>query len=126
MSKVPRRRGYGLLLVVLAVGGCGGDDAESTDTGATDTGAGDPVEITIDISETGVDAPERPRIELGSEVSLVFSSFEQGDAHLHGYDVWSPVGPDAENRIDFVADAPGIFLVELEENLLYLTELVVQ
>ncbi len=121
LSRTHRWWACGLLLVVLAVAGCGGDEVESGDTGG-----GGPVEISIDISETGVDAPQRPRIELGSEVSLVFSSFEPGDAHLHGYDLWSSVGPDAENRIDFVADAPGIFLVELEANLLYLTELVVQ
>ena len=58
---------------------------------------------------------------------MVFTATEPDDAHLHGYDIWTTVGPDDEqNRIEFVADQPGIFLVELEAGFTYLTELVVR
>ena len=104
-----------MVVVLAACGGGGGDDE-----------AGEPVEIAITVTETGVDAPPRPRIPVGSPVSVQIESFEPDNAHLHGYDLWTTVGPDGENRIDFVADQPGIFLLELEADLLYLTELVVE
>lgn len=112
------------LLVILLIGAvaaaCGGSDGDEP------AASGEPVEIVITVDDDGVDAPQRPRIDVGSQVTLVFSATEPGDAHLHGYDLWATVGPDGENRIEFLADEPGIFLVELEQGFLYLTELVVE
>jgi hypothetical protein len=35
--------------------------------------------------------------------------------HVHGYDLMADVAPGSPARIDFVADVPGVFEVELED-----------
>jgi hypothetical protein len=117
MPTVTRFFAAALLIGVVAAcgGGTEGDGADGTN------------EVPIEITAEGIEAPDRPEIPLGSTVSLVFTAFELDDAHLHGYDIWTEVGPDSdENLIEFVADQPGIFLVELEKEFAYITELVVQ
>jgi hypothetical protein len=46
--------------------------------------------------------------------------------HLHGYDLMADVAPGEPARIDFVANAPGVFEVELEDagKLLFELEIV--
>ncbi len=77
-----------VLLVGVVIAACGGSDGDGGDQPAP----GGPVEIVITVDDDGVDAPNRPRIAVGSQVSLIFSVADPADAHLHGYDLWATVG----------------------------------
>lgn len=130
------------------VAGCGGDDgdqeaaattvattaATSTTTGAstgsqaTTTTAGFSgvlIEATVtgDKVET---ASRRVRIDRGQKVRIRVQADRAEEVHLHGYDLSADVAPGRPAVIDFTADAPGVFEVELEQAHLRLFELQVQ
>jgi FtsP/CotA-like multicopper oxidase with cupredoxin domain len=130
------------------VAGCGGDDgdqeaaattvattaATSTTTGAstgsqaTTTTAGFSgvlIEATVtgDKVET---ASRRVRIDRGQKVRIRVQADRAEEVHLHGYDLSADVAPGRPAVIDFTADAPGVFEVELEQAHLRLVELQVQ
>ena len=127
------------------VAGCGGDDGDqeaaattvattSTTTGAstgsqaTNTTAGFSgvlIEATVtgDKVET---ASRRVRIDRGQKVRIRVQADRAEEVHLHGYDLSADVAPGRPAVIDFTADAPGVFEVELEQALLNLFELQVQ
>jgi hypothetical protein len=65
-------------------------------------------------------------VALGDEVILVVSSDKADEIHVHGYDESDDVGPKEKAEIEFTADIPGVFEVELEEAALHLFELQVQ
>jgi hypothetical protein len=127
------------------VAGCGGDDGDqeaaaitvattSTSTGAstgsqaTTTTAGFSgvlIEATVtgDKVET---ASRRVRIDRGQKVRIRVQADRAEEVHLHGYDLSADVAPGRPAVIDFTADAPGVFEVELEQAHLRLFELQVQ
>lgn len=126
------------------VAGCGGDDGDqgaaattvttSTTTGdstssqATTTTAGFSgvlIEATVtgDKVET---ASRRIRIDRGQKVRIRVQADRAEEVHLHGYDLSADVAPGRPVVIDFTADAPGVFEVELEQAHLRLFELQVQ
>jgi hypothetical protein len=125
------------------VAGCGGDDgdqeaaattvataATSTTTGAqaTTTTAGFSgvlIEATVtgDKVET---ASRRVRIDRGQKVRIRVQADRAEEVHLHGHDLSADVAPGRPAVIDFTADAPGVFEVELEQAHLRLVELQVQ
>jgi FtsP/CotA-like multicopper oxidase with cupredoxin domain len=123
------------------VAGCGGDDGDqeaaattvattSTTTGsqATTTTAGFSgvlIEATVtgDKVET---ASRRVRIDRGQKVRIRVQADRAEEVHLHGYDLSADVAPGRPAVIDFTADAPGVFEVELEQAHLRLVELQVQ
>ena len=139
------------LVVVLAVcclvGGCGGDDgggaaattvatgaATSTSGGATSTtgaasttagfsGVLAEAKVTGDNVET---ASRRVRVELGQKVRVRVEADHAEEVHVHGYDLKADVAPGKPAVIDFTADVPGVFEVELEESGRSLFELQVQ
>jgi hypothetical protein len=47
-------------------------------------------------------------------VRIVVDADVSDEVHLHGYDLMADVTPDEPATIDFVANAPGVFEVELE------------
>ena len=61
---------------------------------------------------------ERVRIQVRADVS--------DHVHLHGYDLMADVAPGAPARIDFVANAAGVYECELEDagTLLFHLEIV--
>jgi hypothetical protein len=123
------------------VAGCGGDDGDqeaaattvattSTTTGsqATTTTAGFSgvlIEATVtgDKVET---ASRRVRIDRGQKVRIRVQADRAEEVHLHGYDLSADVAPGRPAVIDFTADAPGVFEVELEQAHLRLFELQIQ
>jgi FtsP/CotA-like multicopper oxidase with cupredoxin domain len=137
-----------LVVGVLAGGllaGCGGDDGDqgaaattvaptsttagaSTSSEATTTTAGFSgvlIEATVtgDKVET---ASRRVRIDRGQKVRIRVQADRAEEVHLHGYDLSADVAPGRPAVIDFTADAPGVFEVELEQAKLKLFELQVQ
>jgi FtsP/CotA-like multicopper oxidase with cupredoxin domain len=123
------------------VAGCGGDDGDqeaaattvattgaSTGSQATTTTAGFSgvlIEATVtgDKVET---ASRRVRIDRGQKVRIRVQADRAEEVHLHGYDLSADVAPGRPAVIDFTADAPGVFEVELEQAHLRLFELQIQ
>jgi len=131
-----RRVRAGLLLACWLLAGCGGDDngsqAASTSgaptrsptstagptstTRATTTTAGFAGTL-IEARVTGgkVETAER-RVTLasGEPVRIRVEADVADEVHVHGYDLTRPVGPGKPATIEFAADLPGVYEVELE------------
>jgi hypothetical protein len=57
----------------------------------------------------------RLRVPAGSNVLITVTSDTADEIHLHGYDVSVPVAPGAPATVEFTADIPGVFELELEQ-----------
>jgi FtsP/CotA-like multicopper oxidase with cupredoxin domain len=126
------------------VAGCGGDDGDqgaAATTAATSTTTGDSTSsqattttagfsgVLIEATVTGdkvETASRRVRIDRGQKVRIRVQADRAEEVHLHGYDLSADVAPGRPVVIDFTADAPGVFEVELEQAHLRLFELQVQ
>ena len=128
----------GVLAGCLPLAGCGGDDGDqgaaatttgaSTSTEATTTTAGFSgvlIEATVTGDEVET-ASRRVRIDRGQKVRIRVQADRAEEVHVHGYDLSADVAPGRPAVIDFTADAPGVFEVELEQAKLRLFELQVQ
>ena len=51
--------------------------------------------------------------DQGDQITLTITADEQGELHLHGYDLRRDIGPDAPTTFTFKADATGRFAMEL-------------
>src|SRR3989304_451844 len=114
----------------LALAACGGDGAgEATGTTQTQTTTETESETTpttteevkptvVRVTVTG-GVPRggivRAKGDEGARVVLVVSSDVADEVHLHGYDISRDVAAGGTVRIQFTADVPGRFEVELEE-----------
>jgi hypothetical protein len=56
----------------------------------------------------------RVNVAAGSLVRIITSGEIAEEVHVHGYDLAVDVTPGAEETLEFSADIPGIFEVELE------------
>lgn len=65
----------------------------------------------------------RVPVELGSEVRLVVTADVSDEVHVHGFDLLESVAPDRPAEIEFTADIPGVFEVELETTHMNLLDL---
>ena len=135
----------GLLAVGCLLGGCGGDDggggaaattvATSTSGAATSsseaasTTAGFSGGVLVEAKVTGSNvqtASQRVRVDLGQKVRIEVEADRAEEVHVHGYDLKGDVAPGRPAIIEFTANVPGVFEVELEEAGLKLFELQVQ
>lgn len=66
----------------------------------------------------GVRQGQRVRIEVASDVT--------DEVHVHGYELLEPVAAGRTAAVEFTADLPGAFEVELEQRSLRLFELQVR
>lgn len=89
------------------------DTATTSATTATTTVVPDFDLIEVDLTAPG-DDPGRVPVELGHTVRLVITADTTDEVHLHGYDIKASVAPGSPAVLEFVADIPGIFDVELE------------
>jgi hypothetical protein len=64
--------------------------------------------------------------ELGSEVRIEVTADVADEVHVHGYDLTVDTVPGRPVTIEFTADIPGVFEVELHGSSLPLTRLQVQ
>jgi hypothetical protein len=146
----PRRVAPGLLLCCLLLTGCGGGDdggeqaasttvttVAATSTTEAPSTSGEPTTTTraefsgtvIEAKVTGSQvetAERRVRVDRGTKVRIRVEADRNEEVHLHGYDLSRDVAPGKPAVLDFVADAPGIFEVELERAHLRLFEIQVQ
>ena len=132
----------GLALTLLTA--CGTDEetaapvpavsATNTPSGAAATTSPEPevtpddaqvVSITVASGEaTGVEP--RTQVPLGTRVRLTITSDVVDEVHVHGYDLTQPLPAGQASTLEFVADRPGIFEVEMHDSGQVLTRLQVQ
>jgi hypothetical protein len=71
--------------------------------------------IEVTYRDGAVQGPTRFDVSRGDDVRIVVRADVTDHVHIHGYDLMADVAPGAPARIDFVADAAGVFEVELED-----------
>jgi hypothetical protein len=125
----------GVLAVGCLLGGCGGDDegggaaaTTAATTAAASTTAGfSGVLVEARVTGNNVEtASKRVRVDLGQKVRVQVEADRAEEVHVHGYDLKGDVAPGKPAVIDFTANVPGVFEVELEGSSLKLFELQVQ
>lgn len=140
-----------LASALLLVAGCGDDSTDAvatTDTVATTTTttaaepgttattttgpqpgtttSGGTTTTTIVVKNAApVGGIQRATVEKGDHFALVVYSDVEDEVHVHGYNFATDVDPTVVGKIDFVADAPGRFEVELEDRGVKIAELTV-
>ena len=131
------RRRLALVGVCLALSVACANDGDGTSADATGTPRETGTATTTPEDQTWtirvevrhgevVGGPQRVRMDLGDEVVLIVSSDVADEVHVHGYDERAGVKARSAVRMEFIADAPGVFVVELEEHKLHLAELEVR
>ena len=119
-------------LITLTVGAAAcGDNQESqpaatsgsaTPTGSASTQPSTPPTPTATVIEVSVangqvsPSPDR-RVEVarGDTVRIVITSDQPDEVHVHGYDLEEEIEAGRPTAVEFVADQPGSFEVELHE-----------
>jgi len=111
----------GAVAGVLLFGACGtGEDPGLAGPQPTDTSTPAPtssaqtIEVEVKDGEP-VGGVKREEVELGEEVRILVTSDVADEVHLHGYDEKVDVQAGGESSLEFTADIPGVFVVELEE-----------
>lgn len=85
----------------------------------------DVIEIEISYVSGVVEGGGRIQVPLGEPVVIRVDSDVADEGHLHGYDIFVDVEPGTTGVIEFVADIPGIFELELEGARVLLADLEV-
>lgn len=85
----------------------------------------DVVQFEISYLAGQVEGGGRLEIPLGEVVLITIESDVADEGHLHGYDIFVDLEPGAPGSIEFVADIPGIFELELEGSGVLLADLEV-
>ncbi len=91
-------------------------DSTTTTVGVTTTSGVTTTTQPIDVYFEGgqVVGPDRFSFTVGDEVSIWFLSDTDEEVHVHGYDLIFTAKADVPVEIALVAEATGIFEVELE------------
>lgn len=100
----------------------------SGSTEVTVEGEAETPDVVVEIELAGgVPVEELGRVEvpLGSVVRLTVEGDISDEVHVHGYDVYGDLVAGQSVDIEFVADIPGVFEVELEGAGTLLVELLV-
>ena len=94
-------------------------------TTATTEASFDGAVVEVEVSGEDVTGGGRVEVKLGTTVRLTVRADRDDEVHVHGYDISGSVGPSRPAVLEFVADIPGVFEVELEESGLPILELEV-
>jgi len=92
---------------------------------ASQAGAAQVIALTVTAGKVS-GATGRVDVDLGSEVRIEVTADVADEVHVHGYDLMVDTVPGRPVTVEFTADVPGVFEVELEESKLPLTRLQVQ
>ena len=74
-----------------------------------------PTTITVTLSSSAPDSPERIEVPLGSEVTMVVTSEIDDVLHVHGYELTEDVHAGDTTELNFTADLSGVYEVETHE-----------
>lgn len=97
-------------------------------TTTTDSAVDIAIEVigsSVEVRVEGVSTSGRIQLDLGTEVRLTVGGDVTDEVHLHGYDLTANIAPGEPGVIEFTADIPGIFEVELEGSHRLLVEIQV-
>jgi hypothetical protein len=56
------------------------------------------------------------QVDVDTPVQVQVTSDQPDRVNVHGYNLVAEVGPGVPGTLDFVADTPGLFLIELEDS----------
>lgn len=101
------------------------DTATDTSTAPAVTDADGVIDVAFVGGEVEVD-DDRIAVDLGSEITLEVTSDVAEHVHVHGYDLFADVAPDAPAMLTFTADVPGLFEIEFEDSVTFIAELEVR
>ena len=119
---------------VLLFGACGtGEDpglfgtppADTATPSAAPTSDAHTIEVEVKDGKP-VGGVQREEVELGEQVRIVVTSDVADEVHVHGYDETVDLQAGGESSLEFTADIPGVFIVELEERKELILELEVK
>jgi heme/copper-type cytochrome/quinol oxidase subunit 2 len=132
----PRQVLAGAVLICFLLAGCGSDDGDGQAAATTATSTIEATTSTagfsgklIEIKVTGDQvetAERRVTVATGEKVRIRVQSDVADEVHVHSYDLKKDVAPGKPAVIEFTADVPGSFEVELEEAHRKLIDLQVQ
>ena len=105
-----------LVLMLALLGACSSE-------GAGGGGSDGSIEVTVDGGEVSGDT--EATVATGTEVTITVESDTDDRIHVHGYDLYADVS-GGSGTVEFTADIPGVFEVELEEAGTMLVELTVE
>ena len=140
MTAFPRAPVAALAVALaIALPACGGDEnptiegpttsvAPTTATSgrSSPTAAASANAFSFTVQGGSVEGPSRTRVKLNQTVVLRVTSDTEDEVHVHGYDETAPVGPGRIAEVNFLANIPGTFEVELERAHRRITTLEVQ
>ena len=127
-----------LFVAGFAVASCGGGGEASTTTETTTQTETTTSETTLirEVQQTivrlrvvdgsPVGGIERVTVRQGDLVSVYVASDVADEVHVHGYDLSYDVDAGGTARIEFTANVPGRFEVELEERGVQIADLTVE
>ena len=139
--------GAGLLVIALPLAACGSDEdtpssaptvSATTAPSSTPSAApsaepspsttpDDAQVISVTVAGGAVSGVQpRTEVPLGSKVRLTVTSDAVDEIHVHGYDLTTALTAGQAAQLEFVADRPGIFEIELHDAGTVLTRLQVQ
>ena len=102
-----------------------GPTTTAAPTTTTTAAAPENLEIAISYVSGAVQGGGRVEVPLGEPVVIRIDSDIADEGHLHGYDLYVDLEPGSTGVIEFVADIPGIFELELEDSGVLLADLEV-
>ncbi|AEF41545.1 cupredoxin domain-containing protein [Hoyosella subflava] len=122
--------------LALALTGCGDESAAPGPYGGAREGttAAESTDDAEDVADTDVfsfvaedgrrvDGDARITTEVGRTVVIEVTSNTAEELHVHGYDLYADIQSGEAARLEFTADLPGIFEVELHNANAVLTQL---
>jgi len=71
--------------------------------------------VDVTFRDGAVQGPTEFAVSQGERVRIVVRADVSDHVHLHGYDLMADVAPGEPARIDFVANAAGVYECELED-----------
>jgi heme/copper-type cytochrome/quinol oxidase subunit 2 len=129
MRKAPVRSARWVLatvVLVAALAACSSGGNGQSQPAAAQAGGGGPQTVQVQVTGNQVQTAEkRVKVKLDTQVRLEVTADRADEVHLHGYDRKVDVEPGKQATLEFTADTPGVFEVELEESGLKLLELQV-
>ena len=115
------------IVLTATLAACSSGGSGQAQSAAPKANGGGPQTIQVTVTGNQVQtAAKRVKVRLDSQVRLEVTADRADEVHLHGYDRKVDITPGKQAALDFTADTPGVFEVELEESGLKLLELQVQ